>query len=293
MKNTMKKPTYEAFVESVTESIKNFEYFVDWQKVESQKREHEIHLHMLNYIIGKEDIKTELRYLIERDPSIVDVFPILVATREKQITIFDTNKEGSKKDMDFSFVPSTISSTKEIDHLLYFLEQSGVIDMIQKQKIRSFPDYVFGLEVGMDTNARKNRGGKLMEDLVESFIEPIHDIQYLAQASHKKIKEAFGITLHKSLERRIFDFVIKKGNTYTFIETNFFNDGGTKVKSVVGEFKTVQEHFTKHHPEHQLIWVTDGKGWKKSLHPLQEAFRTMNTILNISMLNEGYLENNL
>ena len=91
------------------------------------------------------------------------------------------------------------------------------------------------------------------------------------------------------MQRRIFDFVIRKDSTYTFVETNFFNDGGTKLKSVVGEFKGIQQLFNEHHPEYNLVWVTDGSGWKKSLYPLEDAFNHIPHIFNINDLNKGKL----
>ena len=51
------------------------------------------------------------------------------------------------------------------------MEHTGLFDLLKNHIIRDLVDYVTGVETGLDSNGRKNRGGHLMEDLVEGYIK--------------------------------------------------------------------------------------------------------------------------
>jgi len=152
------------------------------------------------------------------------------------------------------------------------------------------PDYVFGIEVGLDSNGRKNRGGTTMETIVESLLHPIcleKEIPFMVQATAPKIKDKWGVDIEVDKSSRRFDFAIKSKKTLYLIETNFYGGGGSKLKSTAGEYRTLFDYISSQ--GHQFIWVTDGLGWKKALRPLEETFNYIDYTLNLKMCSTGLL----
>ena len=178
------KKDFQNLIDTLKNSIKTWEYFVNWDKVFSNSSEMEIILNKLNYLLGKEDLKTEFRRLYESNPDIVKAFPVLLAVREKQLEIFELS-DGSFEIFNFS------NNDGDFEKYYTFLEKTGLINLFKKEGIKNLVDYVIGVEVGLDSNGRKNRGGSLMEKIVESHISKLcakNNLKYLAQATAKHIK---------------------------------------------------------------------------------------------------------
>ena len=51
------------------------------------------------------------------------------------------------------------------------MKKTGLFNLLQNHLVNNLYDYVLGVECGLNSNARKNRGGHLMEDAVEKFIQ--------------------------------------------------------------------------------------------------------------------------
>ena len=51
-----------------------------------------------------------------------------------------------------------------------FMRKTGLFDLMENHIVNNLVDYVTGIETGLDSNGRKNRGGHLMENLVEGFL---------------------------------------------------------------------------------------------------------------------------
>ena len=162
------------------------------------------------------------------------------------------------------------------------------------KKIKNFVDYVFGVEVGLDSNGRKNRGGTLMEQIVEvlvyNSISKNANLEFMPQATPKKIKSEWGCLVHVEKSASRYDFAVfnKSTKKLFLIETNFYNGGGSKLKSVCGEFKTLQNELSPQGIE--MIWVTDGKGWLTTQRPLEETFNNNDYVLNLYLLKKGILD---
>lgn len=266
-------------------SIKTWSYFVNWKKVFSNSSELEIILNKLNYLLGKEDLREEFKKLYSSNPDIIKALPVLLAVREGKLEIFDNTTKNSEF---FDF------SGKENDSEKYyeFLEKSGLANLFQKDGIKNLVDYVVGVEVGLDSNGRKNRGGTLMESIVESFISDFckeKGFEYVAQARATVIKEKWGIDVKVDKSERSFDFAVfnPKNKKIKLFETNFYNGGGSKLKSVCGEFKSLYTELKGQ--DIDFIWVTDGLGWNTTKRPLEETFNHNEYVYNLSMLEDGVL----
>lgn len=171
------------------------------------------------------------------------------------------------------------------------MKNSGIFDLFKNKSIKNLVDYVFGVEVGLDSNGRKNRTGTAMENIIELFIKNIcnkYGYKYMVQATPTRIKSDWGydVTVDKS-ERR-FDFAVNAGNTLFLIETNFYGGGGSKLKATAGEYKTLYDVASR--DGHEFIWITDGTGWHTASRPLNETFNHNKYILNLKMIELGVLE---
>jgi type II restriction enzyme len=145
--------------------------------------------------------------------------------------------------------------------------------------------------VGLDTNARKNRSGTAMENLIEVYVKAIcekHGYRYLAQATGAKIKQEFGKEVVTDKADRHFDFAIDTGDMLYLSEVNYYGSGGSKLKSVAGEFSTLFSLVKN--PTTGFIWITDGEGWLTAKRPLLETFHATDYVMNINMIEQGLLE---
>jgi hypothetical protein len=287
------KDVFNLFIATTRSSIKTWHYFVNWEKVEDNLEKIKIELNILNSLIGSSNLKEDFINLIKEYPKVIKVLPILLAVREDKLEILkDYQKLNLNYDI-FDFQTNKKLTDSEAENYFTFIKKSGIINLFENKKIKNFVDYVFGAEVGLDSNGRKNRGGTLMENVVEAFIKDLSDknknIKYIAQARAPEIKSTFGVSVKFDKSSRSYDFAVFNLNTKKLflIETNFYNGGGSKLKSVCGEFKTLFNELNKQGID--LIWITDGKGWESTKRPLEEAFNQIDYLFNLSMLEEGIL----
>ena len=279
---------FNYLINNLKHTITNWNYFVNWTKATNNLEELEIHLNLLNYLIGKENITEAAIKLIRKHPDIIKSIPIIIAERHNKFKLLTEYMHGEfiYKDYDFSKLGKTSP-----EEAVEFMQKSGFLEQIKSEKIKSLVDYVFGIEVGLDSNARKNRGGKAMENIIEFFIKDIckrNNYEWMSQATAPKIEKEWNkkITVDKSTRR--IDFAINSPKKLFLIETNFYNGGGSKLKSTAGEYKSLFDCLN--HDGHQFIWITDGAGWKTTTNPLEETFNYIDYILNLSMLQKGILE---
>jgi type II restriction enzyme len=279
---------FESITQSFKEKITKWDYFVNWLKVFENIKPIEIELNLLNVLIGKDDIEKEAYLLIKQYPQVVKAFPTLIAVRENSIDILTDTKNFIYKNYSFSSKELTDTQCKE---LAYFVVNSGIGDILKDKKVKNLVDYATGVEVGLDSNGRKNRGGTLMESLVEEFVSDTCNslgLEYLAQANAKKIFDKWKINVKVDKSSRIIDFVINKNGKLYMIECNFYGGGGSKLKSTATEYVEMYQYWTRQGFE--FIWVTDGAGWKSTLKPLREYFDKGDYLLNLEMLKENTLK---
>jgi len=285
---------FNYFMENIRTSIKTWDYFVNWEKVNQGIEKVKIELNILNSLIGADNLEKEFVALIQEYPKVIKILPILLAVRDNKLEIMKNYEKLNLNYDIFDFQTNKKINEKEAENYFIFLKKSGLVQLFENKKIKNFVDYVFGTEVGLDSNGRKNRGGTLMENIIEVFVEDFaknnKNIQYISQAKASKIKEAWGIEVKFDKSSRSYDFAIFNSTTKKLflIETNFFNGGGSKLKSVCGEFKTLFRDLDNQGIN--LIWITDGKGWESTKKPLEESFDQLNYLFNLRMLEEGIFE---
>jgi len=278
------------FQNTLTDSITAWDYFVDWQKVLKRFEDVEIQLNTLNYLVGKDDIEREFCKLLQQSPQIISAIPILIACRTSNFQILTDYTRGEFTYKSFNFKNKNPLTQSDVDDILEYTKNTGILDLFKNKTIKSIPDYVLGIEVGLDTNARKNRGGRKMETIVETLISTIcqqNNFLFMPQATSQKIYSEWKINVQVDKSSRRFDFAVKNQNSLYLLEANFYGGGGSKLKSTAGEYKTLFDFLSRQ--GHKFIWVTDGLGWKTTLRPLEETFRHIDYTFNLNMVVSGLL----
>jgi len=280
---------FQNLIDTLKNSIKTWDYFVNWGKVFENSSELEITLNKLNYLLGKDDLKAEFERLYKTNPDIVKVLPVLLAVREKKLEIFSLESGDLEF---FSFVDEK-TGDESLEKYYSFLEKSGLINLFKKDGVKNLVDYVIGVEVGLDSNGRKNRGGSLMEKIVESHIKNLCDssgFEYIAQARATDIRTKWSVEVQVDKSERSFDFVVcnPHNSKIKLFEVNFYNGGGSKLKAVCGEFKGLHDELKKQ--DIDFVWITDGLGWHTTKRPLEETYNHNEYVFNLNMVENGILE---
>lgn len=279
------KKDFDHLVSTFRSSIKTWDYFVNWNKVFANSANFEIALNKLNYLLGKDDLRGEFYRLYESNPDIAKALPVLLAVRENNLEIYN---KTSKELESYNFS----GEGGDVNKYFEFLDKSGLIKLFQRDGIKNLVDYVIGVEVGLDSNGRKNRGGALMEEIVGLFLEDFckqNNLKYIPQASPSKIKLKWNFDIVVDKSERNFDFAVynPQSNKIKLFETNFYNGGGSKLKAVCGEFRSLYDELKRQNIE--FIWITDGLGWHTAKRPLEETYNHNNYVFNLSMLEDGAL----
>lgn len=275
---------YSSFKKKITQ----WDYFVNWKKVIQNIEPIEKELNLLNFLIGKKDLHRETVDLIVKYPDTIKAIPLLLAIRDKSLEVLIDTRNFIYREFNFTKKKYT---KEELKSFADFILKSGLGALLKDKKIKNLVDYATGVEVGLDSNGRKNRGGSLMESLVEEFIRDTCqelNIEYLPQATAKKIREKWNIDVKVDKSSRIIDFAINKNGKLYFVEVNFYGGGGSKLKSTATEYIRMNEYWNKQGIE--FIWITDGAGWKSTLKPLREYFDKADYLLNLELLRKGILE---
>lgn len=283
----MANKNFNEWFSTFRESIANYHYYVDFDTSYKNLNKFKIELNILNSLVGSKNIEDDFKMLVSKYPEVLKAIPILLAKRESEIYCQDDN--GKFK---YNFKKQNYS----IEQYCYFMRETGLFELLSNRIVKDLIDYVLGVEVGLDTNARKNRGGHLMENLVEKFIIEAGFVKgktYFKELKIKPLEKLTGLSLDslsnsgKTVKR--FDFVIiQNGITYA-IETNFYNSSGSKLNETARNYKTLALE-SKDIPNFKFVWITDGLGWVDARHNLEETFDVLDTIYNIKELEDGILE---
>lgn len=280
------KRNFKEWFADFTDTIATYEYYTDFNVVYRNIDKIRVELNILNSLIGSKNIENDFDALFKKYPEIRKCLPLLIAVREKEIKVID---EGEKLKYNFTNI-------NDIKLLKRFMRKTGLFDLISNHLVNNLVDYATGVEVGLGSNGRKNRGGHLMEDVLEGFIKQagfIKDKNYFKEMYLKDIEEKWNINLsalsNLGKVAKRFDFVIKTNGCIYAFETNFYSSNGSKLNETARSYKMLAEE-SKNIKGFAFIWVTDGLGWVGAKNNLEETFDVMENIYNIKELSEGKLK---
>lgn len=282
----MKNRDFNNWLSGFRESIADYGYYINFEKVHRNVNNIKVELNILNSLIGSNNIETDFENLINKYPETLKCIPLLLAVRANEIYAIDSEGEFT-----YNFEKPNLS----VEQYKVFMRKTGLFDLIENHIVNNLVDYATGVETGLDSNGRKNRGGHLMENLVESFIKKsgfVKDETYFKEMYIHQITEKWNIDLsaisNQGKTEKRFDYVVKTPNMIYGIETNFYGSGGSKLNETARSYKTLAletdtiDGFT-------FVWFTDGKGWTSARHNLEETFDVMEHIYNIKDLENGII----
>ena len=283
---------FSEWLSGFRDSIADYGYYIDFEKVHRNVDNIKVELNILNSLIGSKNIETDFENLMRKYPEVLKCIPLLLAVRASEIYCQD-EKGGHLFQFDFGKYPP--NSHAHYERYKYFMRETGLFDLLENHIVNNLVDYATGVETGLDSNGRKNRGGHLMEDLVESFIRKAgfeKDKTYFKEMYIHQIIEKWGIDLSAisnqgKMEKR-FDFVVKTPAMIYGIETNFYGSGGSKLNETARSYKTLALE-TDIIDGLTFVWFTDGKGWTSAKNNLEETFDVMEHIYNIKDLENGII----
>lgn len=281
------KRNFEAWLLTMKDSIATWNYYTDFAKVYENVAKLKIELNILNSLIGSRTIEDDFKQIIEKYPEVIKAIPILLAKREREIKVIDSQD---------SYVFNFIKMNYTVEQYALFMKNTGLFDLLQNHIINNLIDYVLGVEVGMDTNGRKNRTGDAMEDLVESYLIKAgleKGKTYFKELYKSEVEKMFGLDLSeisnddKTEKRFDFVFVSPLGEVYA-CECNFYSGGGSKLNETARSYKTLAIE-SKGIDRFNFVWFTDGVGWNSARHNLEETFDVLDTLYNIQDLENGII----
>ncbi|WP_454936721.1 type II restriction endonuclease [Capnocytophaga leadbetteri] len=264
------KEQFKTFLSQLSETNATLDYFVDFEKVKGNVRKIALKLNQLNYLIGKDNLEEAINDLYDENPKVFEVLDILIAVRNKNAKTLDNTGK-------ITLLESYFTSPKGI---LEYICETGLAEVFKNKEISNLVDYVFGIEVGLDTNARKNRGGDNMSKAVLLLFDR-EEIYYKKEVNSTLFLdiESLGVDVKR------FDFVIKTKKKTYLIETNFYNTGGSKLNEVARAYSEVAPKINQYE-NYEFVWITDGQGWLSAKNKLEEAYNTIPSVYNLTTLSE-------
>lgn len=279
------------FMDTLSTTNRTPEYYVNWQKVNRNTKKYSGKLEVLDSLIGQPDVVNKAKQLFKEDPDLLKTVPTLIAARDNKLDVLILDEEDNMEFYDIDFKNIDIDN---LDVYIDFMKDAGVFDFLQYSVHKSLVDFVYGVETGLDSNGRKNRSGKVMEEILERNVAKICErlnYKYKDQASAKWMEENWGVHVPVDKSERRFDVAIydeRRDKVYV-VETNYYGGGGSKLKSVAGEFRSLNNLINASEYDVTFAWVTDGQGWHTARHPLSEAFQDIKNIFNLGMLKEDFI----
>ena len=278
------KRDFKEWLKTFRNSICDYGYYVDFNKVYGNVETIKVELNILNSLIGSKNIEADFEKLLTDYPQVLKCIPVLLAVRGREIYTIDGDGEYL-----FNFKKMNYS----VEEYKMFMRKTGLFSLISEHVINNLVDYVTGVEVGLDSNGRKNRGGHLMENLVEDYLQKaglVKGVDYFKEMYISDIEKKWSIDLsnisNQGKAEKRFDFVVKKGATIYGIETNFYSSGGSKLNETARSYKTIALE-AKEIQGFAFVWFTDGQGWQAARHNLEETFDVMDNIYSISDMENG------
>ncbi len=278
---------FDKWLSKFRASISGYDYYIDFKKVVKNVEDIKVELNILNSLIGSKNIEEDFEKIVMKYPETMTCIPLLLAVREDEI--YAQDDEGA-------FLYDFKQMNYSVEQYKVFMRKTGLFDMIANHLVNNLVDYALGVETGLDSNGRKNRGGHQMEDLVEKYIVAAgfkKDESYFKEMYLKDIEKRWSIDLsalsNQGKTTKRFDFVIKTDKMIYGIETNFYSGSGSKLNETARSYKMLSQEadmidgFT-------FVWFTDGIGWKSARGNLRETFEVMNTIYSIDDMEQGIMK---
>lgn len=265
------KKQFDVFMSQLKETNATLGFYCDFKKINSNVEAIAIKLNQLNYLIGQEDLDGAIRRLWNENPRVFSVMDILIAVRTKE------NKKAIMEDGSVKLISCFFDN---VEGVIDYIHGTGLDVVLQNKQVKNLVDYVFGVETGLDTNARKNRSGHLMEGQVAAILDKAC-IKYRQEVYSTEYPELAVL----GEDKKRFDFVIETNGCKYLIEVNFYSGGGSKLNEVARAYSELSPKINAV-DGFEFVWITDGIGWKSARNKLEEAFYAIPNVYNLTTISE-------
>lgn len=281
----------EEFHRTLLYTNRDFKFFVNWQKVKQNVQKYRVSLNILNSLIKNPNFDSQLEYILKKYPEVLPCFPPLLAVRETEMKLVDDFLAADPNFMEYNFSEHKMTQ-EEINKTIIFCDKTGLKAFFQNLCQVSLEDYLSGVEVGLDTNARKNRSGRAMEELIKGLMVKIQSqakIKAVLKQKNFKVLADYEIEINNHLKKRKGDFIlIKENGALINIEVNFYSGTGSKPQEIVDAYINRQQELKN--DGYYFIWVTDGSAWNGQRNQMIRAFDELDYVLNTSFVKRGFLQ---
>lgn len=262
---------FDLFMSQLQETNQTLDFFCDFAKISENVSEVEMSLNTMNYLIGKDDLSHAIQEIWQRDSKAFEVLSILIAVRD----------EGKKPVVDSNGNVVLLKSYFESPiKVVEYLTETGLADLFQSRRIKNLVDYVFGIEMGLDTNARKNRSGHIMENTVAKIFK-----EYGITFQQEVYSSVFPELSVLGTDEKRFDFFIETSSKRYLMEVNFYSGGGSKLNEVARAYTDLAPKVNSVNG-FEFVWITDGIGWKSARNKLEEAYNTIPSVYNLTNISD-------
>ncbi|MDY6411645.1 MAG: type II restriction endonuclease [Bacteroidales bacterium] len=265
------KEQFDKFMSQLKETNATLDFYCDFKKISGNVDSIAIKLNQLNYLIGQDDLDGAIRRLWNENPKVFSILDILIAVRTSD------KKKAILADGTVKLISNFFN---DVESVIEYIHATGLDEVLQKKQVKNLVDYVFGVETGLDTNARKNRSGHLMENYVAdifnrfgiAFRQEVYSTEYHELAILGE-------------DKKRFDFVIETPHCKYLIEVNFYSGGGSKLNEVARAYSELSPKINSVEG-FEFVWITDGIGWRSARNKLEEAFYAIPNVYNLTSIYE-------
>lgn len=262
---------FRIFMSQLIETNATLDFFSDFDKIAANVDAISMKLNQLNYLIGKEDMEKAVFALWDENPKVFSVLDILIAVRTSD------KKKAIARNGQIQLIENFFKTPAGV---VEYLEDTGLKQIFQDKRVTNLVDYVFGVETGLDTNARKNRSGDIMGNRVADLFQE-NGVEFRREVYSTEFEEM------KCLgeDRKRFDFVIEATNKTYLIEVNFYSGGGSKLNEVARAYSELAPKINQF-DNYEFVWITDGVGWKSARNKLEEAYYAISSVYNLATIKD-------
>jgi type II restriction enzyme len=283
---------FDYLVSTFHDNLREWDYFVNWSKAFANTGKISDLVDKWDRLIGVQNFNESFRTLLAEYPELSTTIPSLLvrdgsgSTRFSIVTENPHWREGLRN---FDFSQPAVSEG-DVELALEFVSKSGLRQIFEDGGVSRVRDFLLGAEAGVDSNARKNRGGNAMTHIVTKVLEDhCNDggFELAQEVSPEAIKNLWGVDLSSLNPNRRFDFAMMRDRNVFVVEVNAYGGGGSKLKATAAEYVGLQEEI-RNCPA-TFVWITEGAGWRSTRRPLRTAFDAIDHVLNLRLIEEGTL----
>ncbi len=267
----------EDFINSITPGLISRPEFIKWSAIDAKLERLSPHLAFYRELacrvkMGSDFIRELADSLLASD----DPLPLIECAFE---LLGHTGKDFVSREDDFAIVDLArdiaAGNEAKAEHLANLLHDLGFLNILFRNDLE---DLLLGVQIGLETHRRKNIGGKVFQQevykLLDETVRALNERGYQT-ALKKEVTIRYGGGLSKKV-----DFAVYHREQIRFgVEVNYYTVAGSKPTEIKRSYGEVLRGLRSVGVD--LIWITDGKGYRNMRQSLKDAFTILPNIYNL------------